>query len=462
MASIKNTIYLPNYERFQITHLLRSYSSHPTPNQIPQILKTLDHFGLLQIQYTRTPIISFMSEIIKKNPKIISQWANKINHNSTWQTQALYQSIWNSNTKEGKSYLNHLKRIDHKNAEVLLQSIMAKPPIDILQVNLTPDLLDQLWGAFFATGHSKFIRKIANGLNAIELKKSSDFKNAMSDIAYNLGILTVSNNEKVFETTGWSLASNLYQNPKLFTIYQDIAHHSPAQEKKLLFIIIKNVKQRITHNKRLIQKLQAQSKNNKKTRELAYFYFKQNNQKKYIYWIKKSAKQGNADSQSNLGLYYTRGWFGIKQNFDQANFWLKKAARSNNASALQQLGQNYFHGYGLKKDHKKAFFYFGQAAAQKNICGLYMVGKFYTQGISVKKDFSLAKQWLFLAAKEFYWQSIDRGIPPNNTREIIKTFPNYYIWLSNQPTTESKTFYANQSTINHLQLLTKYFNYACN
>ena len=59
--------------------------------------------------------------------------------------------------------------------------------------------------------------------------------------------------------------------------------------------------------------------------------------KKAVYWFTKSAQQGNANAQHNLGLAYYEGKR-VKKNYKQALEWFTKSAEQGNANAQYNLG----------------------------------------------------------------------------------------------------------------------------
>jgi len=53
-------------------------------------------------------------------------------------------------------------------------------------------------------------------------------------------------------------------------------------------------------------------------------------------WYKKSAEQGKASAQLNLGMMYISGR-GIRQNIDEGKKWLSKAAEQGDVTAKANL-----------------------------------------------------------------------------------------------------------------------------
>lgn len=82
-------------------------------------------------------------------------------------------------------------------------------------------------------------------------------------------------------------------------------------------------------------------------------------------WFFRSAEQGYADAQFNLGLMYINGE-GVPQDIPHAVELFQKAAEQGHVDAQNNLGAMYFTGEGVTRDEKKAIEWFEKAAAQGN------------------------------------------------------------------------------------------------
>ena len=97
---------------------------------------------------------------------------------------------------------------------------------------------------------------------------------------------------------------------------------------------------------------------------------------KGIALIRRSAEQGYADAQFNLGLAYYRGE-GVSQDYTQAVSWYRKAAEQGVAAAQYNLGVCYYKGEGVSQDYVQAVSWWckaadeGEASALKSIRGRY-------------------------------------------------------------------------------------------
>jgi|GEM_PF-3094115 TPR repeat protein len=80
--------------------------------------------------------------------------------------------------------------------------------------------------------------------------------------------------------------------------------------------------------------------------------------------LQKSAKKGQADAQTKLGVMYEKG-VGVTKNYKKAIEWYKKAAEQEFAEAQYNLGVIYQEGrQGIIKDYTKAINWYKKAVAQ--------------------------------------------------------------------------------------------------
>ena len=90
-----------------------------------------------------------------------------------------------------------------------------------------------------------------------------------------------------------------------------------------------------------------------------------NDPEKAAAWFHRSAAQGYADAQFNLGLLYANGE-GVPKDPAKAVDLFQKAANQGNADAQNNLGVMYYSGEGVPRDTDKAAEWFKKAAAQGN------------------------------------------------------------------------------------------------
>ena len=83
--------------------------------------------------------------------------------------------------------------------------------------------------------------------------------------------------------------------------------------------------------------------------------------------FKKMAKAGDIEVLYMLGVSYSSGFNGCKQDYKEAFKWYSKAAKKGHAGAQCSLGYAYLLGQGTKKDIDKAIDWFKKAAKQVSL-----------------------------------------------------------------------------------------------
>jgi len=123
-------------------------------------------------------------------------------------------------------------------------------------------------------------------------------------------------------------------------------------------------------------------------------WWREYGKKEGIKWILKSANQGYADAQYDIGHKHYFGLRGVEKNIKEAVKWFKKSANQGQVEAQYALGLSYFHGRGMLKDDKEAVKWYRKAAEQGDADAQFNLGTMYAYGDGVLKDLSKAKYWI--------------------------------------------------------------------
>ena len=113
-------------------------------------------------------------------------------------------------------------------------------------------------------------------------------------------------------------------------------------------------------------------------------------------WFQKAAEQGIVEAQYNLGYMYNNGEGGLLNN-TKAIEWYQKAADQGHTSAQYNLGLMYYNGQGVKQDYFKAVEWWQKAADQGDVSAQYNLGIMYQYGQGVKQNYTKAKEYFGLA-----------------------------------------------------------------
>lgn len=124
------------------------------------------------------------------------------------------------------------------------------------------------------------------------------------------------------------------------------------------------------------------------------------NYKEAYKWYFKAAKQGNRKAQYNLAEQYEDGNSELEANKEKAFYWYKKASRKNLKEAQYKVAYFYIEGDVVKRDREKAFSLNLKSAIQGYDKAQYAVGIMFENGIGTVKDFERAGHWYKKAADQ--------------------------------------------------------------
>ena len=116
-------------------------------------------------------------------------------------------------------------------------------------------------------------------------------------------------------------------------------------------------------------------------------------------WYRKSAEQGNMTAQFNLGVCYANG-YGVAASKYTAFNWYKKSAEQGYANAENALAECYYYGNGTTTNNNLAFQWFKKSADKNHAESMYYLGECYANGYGVGKNLQTAIEWYRKAADE--------------------------------------------------------------
>lgn len=137
--------------------------------------------------------------------------------------------------------------------------------------------------------------------------------------------------------------------------------------------------------------------------------------------MKKSAEQGYAIAQTDLGFYYEFG-MGTKKNNEKAIYWYKKAVQQDEPQAMNNLATFLKEGRGVAKDCEKVTSLYQRAAEEGITNGQYNLGMMYQGNCGVTQDYEMMIKWITVAALNGnanaqanlgYFHRVGKGVPKN-------------------------------------------------
>ena len=141
------------------------------------------------------------------------------------------------------------------------------------------------------------------------------------------------------------------------------------------------------------------SAENGNTKAWYYLAMDGNKKKESFKYCLKSAEIGNISAQNLLGNFYLSG-IGCKKDIQKAIYWYKKSAEKGDDLAQESIGYLYEKGIGFPKDYQKAFNYYKKSAEQGNEFAQYSLGYFYEKGRGCQQDYKKALYWYKKSAED--------------------------------------------------------------
>lgn len=115
--------------------------------------------------------------------------------------------------------------------------------------------------------------------------------------------------------------------------------------------------------------------------------------------LRKSADQGNALAQNNLGVMYAEGK-GVSKDDAEAVKWFTKSAEQGNSAGQSNLGEMYRDGRGVSRNYDEAVRWFRKSAEQGDAEGEANLGDMYLIGLGVSQDLTEAGKWYQKSAEQ--------------------------------------------------------------
>lgn len=133
--------------------------------------------------------------------------------------------------------------------------------------------------------------------------------------------------------------------------------------------------------------------------ELGGTYYDEGNYAQALKWFLAAARQGDAEAQFNVAAFYHNG-IGTTRDYEEALYWYENAAMHGIAQAQHNAGVLYDAGLGVTQNYEEAFKWFQMAASQGLAESQYNVGMYYALGHGVPQDMDKSVEWLRRAAAQ--------------------------------------------------------------
>jgi hypothetical protein len=145
-----------------------------------------------------------------------------------------------------------------------------------------------------------------------------------------------------------------------------------------------------------------------------------------VKWYLKSAEQGYAEAQHDLGYCYQEG-VGISHDSKEAVKWYRKAAEQGFVEAQFELALCYVNGDGVPKDDAESIRWYYKAAEQGHAIAQNNLGVHFHDAKGFNRNYAEALKWYYKAAEQGVVNSLygiglcfenGQGVPKNVTEAV--------------------------------------------
>lgn len=160
----------------------------------------------------------------------------------------------------------------------------------------------------------------------------------------------------------------------------------------------------LTPNERAVLERRALQGDNSASLSLSnYFLFIRNDPTNALYWLEKSAQDGNVVAQYN----YAEMLLKSSDNIDhqKAVYWLKEASAKGDSSAQIRLASCYENGIGASKDYSESKYWYEKAALNGSPVAMERLAQLYLEGKGISQSKVNGYVWLRLASMVIHQDS---------------------------------------------------------
>jgi hypothetical protein len=163
---------------------MQYYYRNPRPELSGGAIIFMDDNNLINSQLKQPLFASFFSIVFSKNPQDIDKFKNTLSVLSPHTKETILQALWLSDTQEARHCLQQEAILLKEPDSAYIRRLLGLKPYDILSMRISKvSDLDMLWGAFFASGDNRYIKKIIKTLSWLESGENQTNKTAIAKAA---------------------------------------------------------------------------------------------------------------------------------------------------------------------------------------------------------------------------------------------------------------------------------------
>jgi len=168
---------VPNSTRWKspedVDDWMINYYRKPQPGQVSAALETLQRHQVFVTHRSAEALFAgFLAIVFRDNSQQALSWAEHSDSYSKELRRTVWLALWLSNIRWAHHHLS--RRAQDATGEDLdyLQILLNNEPFNLRQLKpANPSHLDMLWGAFFASGESQYVKRIISALTFLDQRR---------------------------------------------------------------------------------------------------------------------------------------------------------------------------------------------------------------------------------------------------------------------------------------------------
>ncbi len=200
---------------------MTNYYLKPEPEKTASAIEYFSDSSLYKSNAT-LPTAAFFSALFKKDSVLMKKTFNEVETGGSENAKIMIINVLSlTHTPEAKELLERVRETwKSERFQGLVARQLARPHEDLYSVAVrSPQVLDMLWGAFFATGEDVPVKRV---ISVIHLEQDGHGEERV-----------------IGGTANWSLGSNAKQHRRVLEICREEAKKAQGATKELLEKIIK-------------------------------------------------------------------------------------------------------------------------------------------------------------------------------------------------------------------------------
>ncbi len=209
------------------------YHRAPQPQRVPGIVATMSRAGFLSARGGEVgPAAGFLRTVFaQQDAETLKQWAAGFAQLPSEDQATLATMLWAADTNAAREAMASLSAQGHASVANRVAELSQRRPLPLVEVDLdSPDVLDALWGGWFASGDGRYVRRITEAMPLLDTMDPSD--RARRPTEEEMARYVVGGAAR------WSLTSNAIQDERVLEVLEAAqGDASPAVARHLREVI---------------------------------------------------------------------------------------------------------------------------------------------------------------------------------------------------------------------------------